>query len=91
MLRPELKREYSHLCTHSLPVTKELFGDDMYPKQLEKSRTRLRSVLKCLDSMDEAITCTGVDLDYEAGIEATGKLEDADRVLWLTPTLHKGH
>lgn len=29
MLRPELKREYSHLCTHSLPVTKELFGDDI--------------------------------------------------------------
>jgi len=29
LLRPELKREYSHLCTHSLPVTKELFGDDI--------------------------------------------------------------
>lgn len=29
LLRPELKREYSHLCTHSLPVTKELFGDDV--------------------------------------------------------------
>ena len=29
-LRPELKREYSHLCTHSIPVTKELFGDDVH-------------------------------------------------------------
>lgn len=29
LLRPELKREYAHLCTRSLPVTKELFGDDI--------------------------------------------------------------
>lgn len=29
LLRPELKKEYSHLCNHSQPVTKWLFGDDV--------------------------------------------------------------
>lgn len=29
LLRPELKEEYNHLCNHSLPYTKELFGDDV--------------------------------------------------------------
>jgi len=28
-LRPELKREYSHLCNHNRPYTKYLFGDDV--------------------------------------------------------------
>lgn len=28
-LKPELKREYGHLCTHSIPYTSELFGDDV--------------------------------------------------------------
>jgi hypothetical protein len=28
-LRPELNKEYSHLCNHNRPVTKYLFGDDV--------------------------------------------------------------
>ncbi|XP_045188719.2 uncharacterized protein LOC123546483 [Mercenaria mercenaria] len=29
LMKPEIKSEYSHLCNHSLPFTKELFGDDI--------------------------------------------------------------
>lgn len=28
-LKPELRNEYAHLCTHSLPFTNQLFGDDL--------------------------------------------------------------
>ena len=28
-LRPELNREYSHLCNHNRPYTQYLFGDDV--------------------------------------------------------------
>ncbi|MES9884347.1 MAG: hypothetical protein ABW185_26165 [Sedimenticola sp.] len=29
LLKPEMKNEYMHLCTHSLPYTNQLFGDDV--------------------------------------------------------------
>ena len=29
LLKPEMRNEYSHLCTHSLPYTDQLFGDDV--------------------------------------------------------------
>ena len=29
LLKPELRNEYNHLCTHSLPYTNQLFGDDV--------------------------------------------------------------
>lgn len=29
LMKPEIKTEYAHLCTHSLPFTQELFGDDV--------------------------------------------------------------
>ena len=29
LMKPEIKTEYAHLCTHSLPFTHELFGDDV--------------------------------------------------------------
>ena len=29
LLKPEMRNEYAHLCTHSLPYTNQLFGDDV--------------------------------------------------------------
>ena len=29
LLKPELRNEYSHLCTHSLPYINQLFGYDV--------------------------------------------------------------
>ncbi|XP_060587407.1 uncharacterized protein LOC132742916 [Ruditapes philippinarum] len=29
LLKPEMRNEYNHLCTHSLPYTSQLFGDDV--------------------------------------------------------------
>ena len=35
LFKPELKDEYAHLCTHSLPYTTWLFGDDISKKTKE--------------------------------------------------------
>ena len=35
LFKPELKDEYSHLCTHSLPYTSWLFGNDISKKTKE--------------------------------------------------------
>lgn len=35
LFKPELKDEYAHLCTHSLPYTSWLFGDDVSKKTKE--------------------------------------------------------
>lgn len=39
LLKPELKREFSHLCNHSIPYTNWLFGDDVSKtvKEIEES------------------------------------------------------
>ncbi|KAH3698967.1 hypothetical protein DPMN_073913 [Dreissena polymorpha] len=29
LLKSEMRNEYAHVCTHSLPHTSELFGDDV--------------------------------------------------------------
>ena len=46
LLRPELKREYAHLCTHTLPVTQELFGDDV-----SKTAREIEDTAKIRDRM----------------------------------------
>ena len=45
-LRPELSREYSHLCHHSRPVTNMLFGDDV-----SKSAKEIEDVSKISNRM----------------------------------------
>lgn len=37
-LRPELNKDYSHLCSHSRPFTSQLFGDDVskFARELEE-------------------------------------------------------
>ncbi|KAH3694897.1 hypothetical protein DPMN_082339 [Dreissena polymorpha] len=30
LLKPEMRNEYAHVCTHSLPYTSQLFGDDVF-------------------------------------------------------------
>ena len=35
LIKPEIKEEYSHLCTHSLPYSSWLFGDDISKKTKE--------------------------------------------------------